>query len=556
MGTVSNNGNTRPYNPQNVPIALPGLLPGYHILAVRYSNDMVKRLDSYDDPPGFTMAIGYVNAMSRTTYFNTLSAGFIIALLFAIFGTLSAVHIFLYLYDRKVKANLYFSAFTFSMAAWFVGAYGTFLDTNVHRYLLSADLTFLAIAMAAFSISGSVNTLFSKSKTRFRIISAYCFLCLVAWLLLKKTAYPAFFLLMVVVIIELIVVCTRAMYRKLPGAKIIGIGTSYFALYVLAMAVLAITGNHKGLLGSGGSVVFLISTIIAVLSIPCSISIYLAWSFSRTNKALATQLVQIRKLSEKTRQQELEKQHMLENRQQELEHEVEVRTHEILLQKNEIQQKHNELITEKKRSDDLLLNILPEEVAEELKNKGSSEARYFDHVSVIFTDFVNFTKAGERMTPQQLVFELHTCFKAFDEICAKYEVEKIKTIGDAYMAVCGLPSAIDDHAVRTLSAAIEIQKFIAKRKLQLPDTSFNIRIGVHSGSVVAGIVGVKKFAYDIWGDTVNTAARMEQSGEPGKINISVATYELIKDKFHCIYRGQIAAKNKGQMEMYFVEGRQ
>ena len=554
LGTVSNNGHTRPYNPQNVPVALPGLLPGNHVLAVRYSNDMVKKLSAYDDPPGFTMAIGYVNAMSPTVYFNTLVVSFIIALLLAIFGTLSVVHIFLYLYDRKVKANLYFSAFTFSMAAWFAGAYGNFLDTNVYRYLFSVDLTFFAITLAAFSISGSVNTLFSKGKTRFRIISAYCLLCLLAWFFLKKIAYPAFFLLMAIIIIELIVVCIRAMYRKLPGARIIGIGISYFALYILVLAALAITDHHNGLLSSKGSIIFLTGSILAVLSIPGSISVYLAWSFSRTSKALAAQLAQVRELSEKTRRQELEKQHMLENRQQELEREVDIRTHKILLQKDELQQKHNELITEKKRSDDLLLNILPEEVAEELKAKGSSEARYFDHVSVLFTDFVNFTNAGERMSPRELVNELDHCFKAFDEICSRYGIEKIKTIGDAYMAVCGLPVAVEDHAAQTVHAALEIRNYIASRKKQFPDTSFHIRIGVHSGSVVAGIVGVKKFAYDIWGDTVNTAARMEQSGEPGMVNISGTTYELIKDKFQCNFRGQITAKNKGPMDMYFVEG--
>ena len=158
------------------------------------------------------------------------------------------------------------------------------------------------------------------------------------------------------------------------------------------------------------------------------------------------------------------------------------------------------------------------------------------------------------MSPRELVNELDHCFKAFDEICSRYGIEKIKTIGDAYMAVCGLPVAVEDHAAQTVHAALEIRNYIASRKKQFPDTSFRIRIGVHSGSVVAGIVGVKKFAYDIWGDTVNTAARMEQSGEPGMVNISGTTYELIKDKFQCNFRGQITAKNKGPMDMYFVEG--
>ncbi len=213
---------------------------------------------------------------------------------------------------------------------------------------------------------------------------------------------------------------------------------------------------------------------------------------------------------------------------------------------------HLAIAKEKQRSEALLLNILPAEVAEELKEKGSAAAKYFDDVTVIFTDFVGFTKAGERMSPQELVNELDTCFKAFDGIMVKYGIEKIKTVGDAYLAVAGLPQGVQDHARNMVSAAIEILHFMVERKKTLGEGTFEIRIGVHTGSVVAGIVGVRKFAYDIWGDTVNTAARMEQSSEPGKINISQTTYELVKDKFACIYRGEIHAKNKGGMKMYFI----
>jgi len=226
----------------------------------------------------------------------------------------------------------------------------------------------------------------------------------------------------------------------------------------------------------------------------------------------------------------------------------------IVLRNYNLQKRSNRLLTtEMKRSDDLLLNILPHEVANELKEKGTAAARYFDNVTVIFTDFVNFTKAGERMSPQELIDELHTCFKEFDEIIGKYHIEKIKTIGDAYLAVSGLPVSDPAHAQNALKAATEIRSYMKKRKEQIGDKTFGIRIGIHSGSVVAGIVGVKKFAYDIWGDAVNTAARMEQNSEPGKINISQTTYELVKDNFTCTYRGEIQAKNKGEMSMYFVE---
>lgn len=212
----------------------------------------------------------------------------------------------------------------------------------------------------------------------------------------------------------------------------------------------------------------------------------------------------------------------------------------------------SELKAEKQKSDDLLLNILPEEVAEELKAKGATTAKYFDNVTVLFTDFVNFTEAGERMNPQELVDELDTCFKAFDEITSRYNIEKIKTVGDAYLAVAGLPTADRKHAENVVHAAIEINQYMHKRHMAMSNNTFKIRIGIHSGSVVAGIVGVKKFAYDIWGDTVNTAARMEQNSESGKINISQTTYELVKNKFTCEYRGEIEAKGKGQLKMYYV----
>lgn len=206
----------------------------------------------------------------------------------------------------------------------------------------------------------------------------------------------------------------------------------------------------------------------------------------------------------------------------------------------------------RQRSDDLLLNILPSAVAAELKDKGSATAKNFEKVTVLFTDFVDFTRLSERMNPQQLIDELHICFKAFDEITAKYNIEKIKTIGDSYLAVAGLPTADPRHAYLVVCAAKEINAFMRDRAANAANHTFGIRIGIHSGSVVAGIVGIKKFAYDIWGDTVNTAARMEQKSEPGRINISETTYELVKEKFSCEYRGEIDAKGKGMMKMYFV----
>ena len=213
---------------------------------------------------------------------------------------------------------------------------------------------------------------------------------------------------------------------------------------------------------------------------------------------------------------------------------------------------------EKARSEELLLNILPYETAQELKAKGSSEAQLYDEVTVLFTDFKGFTTVAELLTPKELVAEIHHCFMAFDHIMEKYGIEKIKTIGDAYMAAAGLPVINKTNPIDVVNAALEIRDFMAKyaaERLSKGLTIFEIRVGIHTGPVVAGIVGVKKFQYDIWGDTVNTASRMESSGRPGMINISETTFELVKDHFNCLPRGKIAAKNKGEIEMYFVESK-
>jgi adenylate cyclase len=225
--------------------------------------------------------------------------------------------------------------------------------------------------------------------------------------------------------------------------------------------------------------------------------------------------------------------------------------------RNELAEKNKIINYEKSRSDDLLLNILPAETAEELKNTGTSEARHFEMVTVMFTDFTDFTKMAEVLSAKELVSEIDYCFKAFDQIIAKYNVEKIKTIGDSYMCAGGLPVPNTTNPVDVVMAAIEIQKFIENLKEEKKAQGkpyFELRIGVHTGPVIAGIVGIKKFQYDIWGDTVNIASRMESSGQVGKINISQMTYEKINGRFKCVHRGKIEAKNKGAIDMYFVEG--
>lgn len=219
--------------------------------------------------------------------------------------------------------------------------------------------------------------------------------------------------------------------------------------------------------------------------------------------------------------------------------------------------KKNEIISnEKERSDKLLLNILPLYVANELKESGSAKAMSHESATVMFTDFKDFTKVAEKLSPEELVREINFCFSEFDRIIGNYRIEKVKTIGDAYMCAGGIPLGYQGHPSEVVGAALDIRDFMINLKAGKEakgESCFQIRIGIATGPVVAGVVGLKKFAYDIWGDTVNVAARMEQNSEAGKVNISGSTYALVQNDFDCEYRGEIEAKNKGKIAMYFAE---
>ncbi len=218
-----------------------------------------------------------------------------------------------------------------------------------------------------------------------------------------------------------------------------------------------------------------------------------------------------------------------------------------------VKDRTSELEKEKNKSDELLHNILPASLVHELKVYGKVRPRRFNSISIMFTDFKSFTYTTSVLPPEELVNELNDIFKNFDALIGKYGLEKLKTIGDSYMAACGIPSEIEDHAIRIIYAAIDFQKMIKERNKTSP-IKWEMRLGVHSGSVVAGVVGTKKFTYDIWGDTVNIASRMESSGQPGEINISGYTYMLVRDHFDCEYRGKVDTKGKGSIDMYFVKG--
>ena len=239
-----------------------------------------------------------------------------------------------------------------------------------------------------------------------------------------------------------------------------------------------------------------------------------------------------------------------------LERLVNIRTQEVQAQKEKIEQQKADLEVEKEKAEKLLLNILPEETVEELKTNGKATARSYRRATVMFTDIKGFTKISENIAPTELVARLDNYFVEFDKIIERYGIEKIKTIGDAYMCAGGVPIRNKSNPVDTVLAGLEIQRFMKKEKAERQargEDFWELRIGIHTGEIIAGVIGAKRFAYDIWGDTVNVSSRLESGCEPGKVNVSSVTYSYIQPLFDCTYRGKIPAKNKGEIGMYYVE---
>lgn len=530
-------------DPQKRPIIFSIRDTGIHTIAIRYANYKAKEhYENYrNSDSGFDISIEIANHAIEGYSVVIITISLVLLVMCIIFLILSLLHLLLYIFLRESKSNLFFSIFSFCLSLTFFIPYITSLNPDPELHLRLTELAPYILIAACISLSRFINEIFNiKKGWRYWTINILAIgLTICSLLELYSIAFSiATFILIVFVLLEVVVLIIRAIIKKTEGARIVGFGILFFALFLLSLliAVIILDGDYFINDSTPQGQLLLILIALAILSIPLSLSVYLAWKFANINRNLNKQLVEISTLSEKNLQQEQEKQLLILNQNKILEEKVLERT--------------EQLQSEKKKSDDLLLNILPGEIAEELKAYGKSEARLYNNVSVLFTDFVNFTGISEKLSPTVLVEEIDFYFKAFDDIIGKYGLEKIKTIGDAYLAVCGMPNEVGQHAILTVRAAKEMNEFVRNKKAE--GGLFDVRIGIHSGPVVAGIVGVKKFAYDIWGDTVNMANRMESSGESGRINISGTTYELVKNDFTCEYRGKIEVKSKGTTDMYFV----
>jgi len=532
--------------------------PGKQTIAIEFQDSQTKTtsnfLDLYVQLTKQESAIAEAKALENATTILTFIG--------SVFITLAVFHLILFLFYREFIPNLYFSLFSLSMGgSFFVIIYLFIKGFNMNAIQFTGISSIILAYLSVFSLSGLVNSLFSKNKLRFII---FCIICLIGLFISIIWDDNQILLLLVLIysFAEATILLIKAIIKKVQGARILASGillTIFFtlALVVFAFVIMKEDGIHFSNDDTTTGIVFAIiaiGMILSIFSIPFSMSAYLAWYFSHINNENEQKVIEIENLTQQNLNQEKEKQTIIENINQELEVQVDNRKSEIEKQKSEIQLQNKTLEIERQKSEILLLNILPEEVALELKEKGKTQSKFFDSVTILFTDFKDFTKLAEKVSSTELIEELNYCFKEFDRIISKYGIEKIKTIGDAYMAVSGLPVKDEKHALKMVYAALEIRDFMEEYKQKRIGEGkeyFEMRIGINSGEVVAGIVGIKKFAYDVWGTAVNIASEMEVNGTIGKVNISENTYKLVYKNFSTELRPE--KLEDSQVNMYFAE---
>jgi class 3 adenylate cyclase len=531
-------------------LLLPTIYRGRHVLAIRYSNMPGLGIACKFQEANSAIA-GTKNVVQTRTILSsiTIVTSFIFALL----------HFFLFIFYRKSISDLLFSIFSFSVGFNFLTTY-IYVSTDSNELPINAALisTSFALSIACVSIIHFTYVLLGN-KRKFILQSTYFLgiLSVITHLLIPAIPNIAFIILGIYAIVFCIGSVLKAIRKKVPGARILAIGfisaiVSFIALlffcFMLLVSMLETLNFSTEFLQLSVS----IFGLLASLSLPISMSIYHAWQHSYLYQNIENQENQVKELTTETivikhEKDEIQRQKTEEERLRKIAEE----------QRQLVEKQRDEIDVARRRSDELLENILPCEIALELKQKGNVDPVLLQEVTVLFADFVGFTKASSTRSPSEIVSVINTYFTAFDAITQLHGVEKIKTIGDAYMLASGVPSGNPIHARKVIEVAMEMLKAVHDIKLSAHDESapvFDLRIGINSGPVIAGIVGVKKFQYDIWGDTVNTASRMETASQPGRINISESTYELVKEFFDCEYRGEIEVKGKGKVKMYFVTG--
>ena len=529
------------YNPKLLPLIMQFDEYAHQVLAVRYSNKTASQYSKrfYHHNAGFTLSLAdNKSAIEQLKYF-IISNNFFLGLIM-IFMILGFIHSLFYIFYRKKISNLYYSIFLFIFSLLvYAGKLQNAVSLNPDTQIKVAYFTSLISPFFFIALQGFIYSLFYQKFPLILWISGISALA-ISIMYFFNLEVSTYFLLGFAILIplEIVRVLIRAIIKKIDGAWIIGIGVLLFILFFMVIITLSIIYGNISIDTSGPlQIMLLVLLVLAILSTPLSMSVYLARDIAKTNHDLEKQLEQVKILSTKTIEQEREKKKILKGQKEKLEVLVKERT--------------QELEKEKEMTEKLLLNTLPLKVVNDLKENGRTSPESFDDVTVYFSDIVGFTKLSAKLAPDVLIYELNEIFTAFDDIMVKHKCERIKTIGDAYLAVCGMPVKTNNHAWHMINAAIEIRNFLEIRNKN-SQIKWKIRIGIHSGRVVGGIVGVRKYIYDVFGDTINTTSRMESNSEPMKINISEATYKLVKADFKFLERKPMEIKGLGPTKMYFL----
>lgn len=549
---------SNPDNVKNHPVVFAFNKAGEHVLAVHYKDSLYTESKSAFSSNGFKFSLltpeKYLekSEIDHYLWLAMISIGMM-------FITLGVIHFILFGFYRKFIANLLFGIFNLCSGISILMGYATVLKSGIEGVPFTDMLSPSSIIFSligGLAISATVNFLFNKNKIFFYVLLILAAISLALSFTVSKNFMFLCSLITSATMLEAIIIVVIAAINKKTGAKIIAFGLICSFTFALILGLFTGIIFSMQLLNTFTISILIVLMIVSFFSTPFAMSAFLASNFASVSRKLQAQLKQVNNLSEQALNQEKERKGLLENKMVFLETEVKERTKEIEIQKQQIEKQQIELLSEKQKSEDLLLNILPKDIADELKESGESKVKQFSSVSILFSDFTNLDSVSQRLNSQELLDELNHCFKAFDNITTKHQIEKIKTISYSYMAVSGLPLVNDNHAKKMIEVALEMCDFITtyqEERNKADKPYFEIKIGINSGEVVAGIVGIKKFAYDIWGDAVNTAARMKARSENGKINVGSTTYELAKSYFDFSYRGELEIKGKGLAKMYFVE---
>lgn len=496
--------------------------PGTHLLAVRYSNFYglpASRIDPHAG--GFTLHLAPPAEWMRDALAGERQTYGQFMFFIAVPLLLAALHFALFAFAPRMRESLYCALFLCALSAM------TFSRLELERVRTVADYLvahrFFLIAIVTFSLLCLLTTYrtFTQPKRLFFKVAAAVGAVLLVWPLFDESllTFRVCVAFGFVVSLEAVRVTALAVRRGHAGSALVLGGLVLFGLAVLYNA-LRVFGWVPEQEYSTYTMNF------GILATALGLSLFIARNYALTAQRLVAE--------------EREKQALIAAQKDRLEIEVRERT--------------KELAAEKTQSENLLHNILPREIAAELKQKGSSTPRRFEEVTILFSDFSGFTSTVSAIPAHRLIRELDEIFRGFDEIMDREGLEKIKTIGDAYMAAGGIPESCPDHAQRCVRAALAMQEAIKARNEQAA-IKWQMRIGLHAGPLVAGVVGKRKFTFDVFGDTVNLASRMETSATPGEINLSAYTYDLVRGEFDCEYRGKLELKGKGALDLYTVRGR-